>query len=129
MQSRALICMVGLISVGVAILQQQPRKGQPAAVMHSCRHPDNGIEATYTTQVFVACTTRASPCAQAAQSFKAPPNVHIIKGFVSFTLPWDSNGVFNRCDPKGNANVPCWAQSELYVYKKAPNPKCLCDSD
>ncbi len=43
--------------------------------------------------------------------------------------PWNSNGTPDRCGPRGNADVPCWAQSELLVYKQAPNPKCLCDSE
>src|SRR6266704_3169046 len=77
--------------------------------LHTCRHPDNGIEDTYTASIFVACVPKANQCAAtAAQSFKAPPNVHFIKGFPDpFLRPWDANGNPNRCDPAGSANVPC----------------------
>jgi hypothetical protein len=131
---------IRLILASAVVLMMLPVAGnvgipsilaQTSPLIHTCRHSDNGVEATYTISVFVACTPKAAQCAQfAAQSFKAPPNVHFIKGFADPLLrPWDSSGVPNRCDPKGNADVPCWAQSELVVYKRAPNPKCLCDSD
>jgi len=123
--------LIMFVMLAIAFAPRQKVRAEPAPAIHTCRHPDNGVEATYTTSVFVACTPKASQCAQfAAQSFKAPPSVRFIKGFADpFLRPWDSNGVQNRCDPKGNADVPCWAQSELVVYKRAPNPKCLCDSE
>ena len=125
------ILVVGLgFSLILATFSQRTRAQRTSGV-HICRHPDNGIEETYTVSVFVACVPKANQCAQfATQPFKGPPNVRFIKGYPDpFVRPWDSNGVANRCDPNGNANVPCWAASELVVFKRAPNKKCLCDSD
>jgi hypothetical protein len=121
--------LVGMIAI--LLCCSQAGGGQNEAQVHVCRHPDNGIEQTYTASVFVDCVPKANQCAQiAAQSFKPLANVRFIKGFADpFLRPWDANGNPNRCDPQGNANVPCWAQTEIVVYKRAANKKCKCDSD
>jgi hypothetical protein len=117
----------------LAVMLMAPRVNKIDAApleIHTCRHPDNGVETTHTVSLFVACVPKAQQCSQAAQSFKAPKDVRVIKGFPDpFLRPWDASGNPNRCDPKGNTDVPCWAASELVVYKRAPNKKCLCDSD
>ena len=115
----------------VLISPREALRGQPTQTVHSCRLPENGIEATYTASIFVACVPKANQCAQfAAQSFKAPPDVRFIKGFADpFLQPWGPDGAANRCDPHGNTDVPCWAATELTVYKRAPNKKCASDSD
>jgi hypothetical protein len=120
-----MLLLVGLISPYEIV------RGQATSTIRSCRLPENGIEETYTASIFVACVPKANQCAQvAAQSFKAPPNVRFIKGFADpFLRPWGPDGVPNRCDPRGNADVPCWAATELSVYKRAPNKKCQSDSD
>jgi hypothetical protein len=40
---------------------QRVRAGRTSAI-HTCRHPNNGVEATYATSVFVACTPNAVQC-------------------------------------------------------------------
>jgi hypothetical protein len=120
-----------LVIVSASVYTFRTVGAQNSSGVHVCRHPDNGVEYTYTASMFVDCVPKANQCAQTAtQAFKAPPNTRFIKGFPDpFLRPWDSNGNPNRCDPTGNANVPCWAATELVVYKRAPNKKCLCDSD
>ncbi len=125
-------CLLFVLALWIVLsTSEHVARAQLTATIHSCRHPDNGVEETYPVSVFVACVPKANQCAQiAAQSFKAPPNIRFIKGYADpFVRPWDSSGAANRCDASGNANVPCWAESELVVYKRAPNKKCLCDSD
>lgn len=129
--------ILGLTAVAIlTIVGRESRRpalahiAQSASTIHTCRHPDNGIEATHTVALFVACVKRGQDCNQMAHSLAAPPNVRVIKGFLNpFMRPWDSNGNSNRCDPQGNTDSPCWAAAELVVYRRAPNPKCLCDSD
>jgi hypothetical protein len=120
-----------LTVIAIVACSGQKGRGQSVAGVHICRHPDNGVEQVYTASVFVACVSKANQCTQtAAQTFKAPANVRFIKGYADpFVRPWDANGTPNRCDPKGNADVPCWAQTEIIVYKRAANKKCKCDSD
>lgn len=134
MQRLPVLC---LVAVGVLLAShrlstdaglRQPT--QTPSTIHTCRHPDNGVETTHTVALFVACRKPGQDCNQMAHAVVVPANVHIIKGFLNpFMRPWDSNGTPNRCDPNGNADSPCWAAAELVVYKRAPNPKCLCDSD
>lgn len=124
------VVAIGVVVSIFLVAPSRDRVAASSAEMHSCRLPENGIEATYTVALFVSCVPKAQQCAQAVQSFTPPKNLRVIKGFPHpFLRPWDSNGNPNRCDPKGNTDVPCWAASEQVVYKRAPNKKCLSDSD
>jgi len=109
-----IIAIIGILTM--LISPNRLRIAQSASPVHSCRLPDNGIETTHTVAFFVSCVPKAQQCAQAAQSFTPPKDARVIKGFPgTFLRPWDGNGNANRCDPNGNADVPCWAASELYV--------------
>lgn len=96
-----------------------------------CRHPDNGVESTQTTALFVACIPKGQRnCDQLAHELKVPASIHVIKGFLDpFLRPWNSSGNPNRCDPQGNSDTPCWAAAEMAVYRRAANPKCAFDSE
>ncbi len=88
-------CLLFVLALWIVLsTSEHVARAQLTATIHSCRHPDNGVEETYPVSVFVACVPKANQCAQiAAQSFKAPPNIRFIKGYADpFVRPWDSSG-------------------------------------
>ena len=120
-----ILALAALFTISIAFSQTSNKPVKPVEPPKVCRHPSNGVERTIATTVFVVCKKRGQDCNAMAAQQEYPGNIKFIKGFENpFMRPFDANGRPNACDPIGNADTPCWALTQLEIYKLAPNPKC-----